>query len=265
VICTSVRERLAEHALGVLEPGDLSAIGGHLAWCAACRKESQGLQAAAGSLAFAPAPVAPDPDLEEKVVARIRREAESRRPAAPRRSRLAIAAVLAAMLALSGLGWGAVMAGRAARLEERVRHEQQRQQESIVRVRTIFETLEFTDGLASAGGLASPDGGTAGGAGMTVTSASIRDVVIVLVSGLRPDGAPFLVELADRAGIVIEVGRIKRLDANGGATVMHRFDLDLRRFRRLVVRDASGSVVLRGILDSDAGLASPTSAPLPGG
>lgn len=265
MICTAVRERLAEHALGVLERADLVDVGAHLAWCAACRKESQGLQAAAGALAFAPAPVAPDPSLEEAVLARLRREATSRRPAPPRRGRLAVAAVLAAMLALSGMGWGAVMAGRAARLEERVRQEEQRQEDSIIRVRTIFETLEFSDGLASAGGLSSPGGGIAGGAGMTVTSASIRDVVIVLVSGLSADDAPFLVELADRDGNVFEVGRIKRLDPNGGATVMQRFDQDLEGFRRLVVRDASRSVVLKGILDSDAGLASPTPVPMPAG
>lgn len=261
--CTTVRDRLAERALGLLDGSDRQYVDRHLAWCAACRRESDGLLGAAGSLAFATASVKPDPELEEKVLATLRRELTAGRPGAPRRGRLAVAAVLAAMLALSGLGWGAVMAGRAARLEERVRQAEQRQIESIDKVQTIFENLEFADGLASAGPLSAAGGGIEGGAGMTVTSRSIRDVVIVLVSGLAPDGAPFRVELAEHDGKVLEVGRIRRLDVDGGATLIQRFDEDLEGFRRLVVRDSAGAIVLHGVLDSDEGLASPTPSPAP--
>jgi hypothetical protein len=264
VSCTAVRDRLAERALDLLDGSERVHVDRHLAWCAACRRESDGLLGAAGSLAFAAAPVDPDPELEEKVLATLRRELSAGRAGMPRRGRSAVAAVLAAMLALSGLGWGAVMAGRAARLEERVRQAEQRQIESIDKVQTIFERLEFADGLASAGPLAAAGGGIQGGAGMTVTSRSIRDVVIVLVSGLAPDGAPFRVELADRRGTVLEVGRIRRLDVDGGATLVQRFVEDLGGFRRLVVRDATGAIVLHGVLDSDAGLASPTPSPAPG-
>ena len=263
--CTAVRDRLAERALGLLDASDRAYVDRHVAWCAACRRESDGLQGAAGSLAFATASVEPDPALEEKVLATLRRELTAGRPGTPRRGRLAVAAVLAAMLALSGLGWGAVMAGRAARLEERVRQAEQRQVESIEKVQTIFEDLEFADGLASAGPLSATGGGIEGGAGMTVTSRSIRDVVIVLVSGLGPDAGPFRVELADHRGTVLHVGRIRQLDIDGGATLVRRFDEDLGGFRRLVVRDVTGSIVLQGVLDSDAGLGSPTpsSAPAP--
>lgn len=261
--CAAARDWLAEHALGVLAASDVGQLDRHLAWCAACRREADGLLRAAGSLAFAPAPAEPDPALEERVVQRLRWEAPARRPGTPRRGRLGVAAVLAAMLALSGLGWGAVMAGRAARLEERVRQEQRQRDDSIVRIRTIFETLEFTDGRASAGTLSAPDGGIGGGAGMTVTSASIRDVAIVLVSGLTGDGSPYRVELTDHDGKVLLVGRIRRLDADGGATLVRRFDEDLGELRRLVVRNAKDRVVLQGMLDSDAGLATPTPAPGP--
>jgi hypothetical protein len=263
VSCTVVRDRLAERALGVLDRSELQFVDRHIAWCAACRRESEGLHGAASSLAFAPASVEPAPELEERVLAVVRREVTAGRADSPRRGRLAVAAVLAAMLALSGLGWGAVMAGRAARLEERVRQAEQRQIESIDKVQTIFENLEFADGRASAGPLSAAGGGIEGGAGMTVTSGSIRDVVIVLVSGLAADGLPFGVELADQHGSVLEVGRIKRLDIDGGATLIQRFDEDLDGFRRLVVRDATGAIVLHGVLDSDAGLASPTPSPAP--
>lgn len=261
--CTAVRDRLAERALGLLDASDRQSVDRHLVWCAACRRESDGLQGAAGSLAFAAASVEPDPALEEKVLATLRRELTAGRPGTPRRGRLAVAAVLAAMLALSGLGWGAVMAGRAARLEERVRQAGQRQIESIDKVQTIFEELEFADGLASAGPLSAVGGGIEGGAGMTVTSGSIRDVVIVLVSGLGAEGAPFRVELADHQGTVLDVGRIRKLDIDGGATLIQRFAEELEGFRRVVVRDAAGAIVLQGVLDSDAGLASPTPSPAP--
>jgi len=264
VTCTAVRDRLAEHALGVLATRDLTEVDRHLAWCAACRKEADGLNRAAGSLTFALAPVEPAPELEERIVEAIAGTVGDRRTDVPRRGRLAIAAVVAAMLALSGLGWGAVMAGRADRLERRAELLAEEQNESIGAIQTIYRGLEFSDGVASAGVLISADGGLGGGAGMTVTSDSFRDVAIVLVSGLRADGTPYVVELADHDGNVLTLGRIKQLDVDGASTLIRRFDEDLEGFRRLIVRNANGAVVLQGVLDSNAGLATPSPAPVLG-
>jgi len=264
VTCTAVRDRLAEHALGVLATRDLTEVDRHLAWCAACRKEAEGLNRAAGSLAFTLAPVEPAPELEERIVEAIAGTVGDRRTDVPRRGRLAVAAVVAAMLALSGLGWGAVMAGRADRLERRVEQAQQRQSESIIRVQTIFRTLEFGDGKASLALLATVDGGSGGGAGMTVTSDSIRDIAIVQVLGLRAGQGPFTVELAAHDGDVIQVGRIRHLDVDGGTTLIRRFDEDLEGFERLIVRGSTGGIILQGILEADAGLATPSPSPVPG-
>lgn len=262
--CAAVRDRLPEHALGVLGTDDVAPLERHLAVCAACRKEAGELQRAGATLAFALAPAEAPADLEERIVATVtRRAAGGTVVPAPRRGRLAVAAAIAAMLALSGLGWGAVMAGRAARFEQRAEQAADHKVDTITRIQTIFRELEFSDGRAAAGELATVGEGVGGGAAMTVTSNSIDDVAIVLVSGLRPAGAPYSVQLTGRAGRVVVLGRIRHLDADGGAELVRRVRRDLERLDRLLVRDAEGTIVLRGMLSTEAGFTTPTPPPEP--
>jgi putative zinc finger protein len=266
VNCTTVRDRLTELALRALPAREASSIDRHLQWCAACRKEAGHLQAASATLAFALAPEEPTPELEDRIVGVIRAASARRVPpaSAPRRSRLALVAALAAMLAVLGTGWGAVMAGRAARSDEVARDAVLRQQGAVERFRDLLTSAEFSDpeGDVFLGTLApsTPDGG--GGSALTLVSPSIVDMAIVLVNGIPPEVAqrlPFTVRLRGSEGS-LRVGSLPKggLDASGAGIVSKEFALDLSPYDEVVVRDAGGAVVMRGAIDTRAAIASPS-------
>jgi hypothetical protein len=264
VSCLSVRERLAEHALGVLPDDDASSVDRHLEWCAACRKEAGELQRAAATLAFSVAPVEPPAELEEQVVLAVRDAAGRRRAAAPRRSRVAAAAVLAAILALSGLGWGAVMAGRSDRLRAQMAAQQVKQEQSIKDFQVVIEQLEGVDpeNVVAQATLASPKGWPAGGSALVLLSPSSDDMALVVVTaldGLHARRLPLTVRLAgERAGSVV-VGEIQALDSAGQGGVYRVFVDSLSGFDEVMVLDARGRVLLEGALGTRA----PTESPGP--
>jgi predicted anti-sigma-YlaC factor YlaD len=263
VNCAMVRGRLTELALGSLSSKETDQVDRHLQWCAACRKEAGDLAASAAVLAFAAAPSAPDPALEERVVEKIRAAADRRAPASVRRGRMAVAAVVAAMVAVSGLGWGAVMAGKAARSERAARAATLAQQQAIDRFSALLRSAPFNDprGEVSIGTLA-PVGVAAqgGGSAMTVVSPSVIDMAVVMVSGLpaRPRSLPLSVRLLGTGLPQLAVGRIGVLDAGGGATISRQFVDGLAGYVRVEVRDAAGRTILKGRLATQTPLASPT-------
>lgn len=261
--CPAVREQLPERALGTLGAQDASELGRHLQWCAACRKEARQFDAAAATLAFAVAPSVPDPELEERVVAAVQRRASgphgTHTPA--RRGRLAVSAVVAAMVAVAGLGWGAVMAGKAARSEEAAKVATARQQSAADRFEWLVSNVEFADpsNQVVIGRLA-PAGGTGGGSAFTLVSPTMIDMAVVMVNGLAPAAPktePYLVQLHGPRSSALRVGRV-RLDASGSAIVSRDFDLDLQGYDRVTVRDANGKLVMSGSLATRAGLESPS-------
>jgi hypothetical protein len=251
VTCLAVRERLGEHALGVLPEADRPVVDRHLEWCAACRKEAAELRRAAATLAYSVAPVEPPMGLEDRVVGAVRRAAGLRRASAPRRSRVAAAGVLAAMLALSGLGWGAVMAGRAERARVQVESARIEQAEAVANFQELIAELEGADpaNIIELATLLSPRNRAGTGDALVLLSPSTDDLVFVMLRGLtevREARLPLTVTLvSDEAGELV-VGRIAALDAAGGGGVYRIFDLNLRSFDAIVVRDSEDRVLLNG-------------------
>jgi hypothetical protein len=259
VNCLAVRDRLAEHALDVLPPAEASTVDGHLGWCAACRKEAGELRRAAATLAYSVAPVEPPPGLDDAVVGAVRGAAGRRRAATPRRSRVAAAAALAAMLALSGLGWGAVMAGRAERAEQQAAFALEQQAAAIRRFRGVFQLPEVDPGsIVELSTLLSPRLRPGRGDALVLLSSDGDDLVFVLVSGLtevRAGQLPLEVSLVADGSRRLVVGQIRTLDAGGGGGVYRIFTDDLEDVSAVVIRDASGKVVLNGtlgVLDTSA-------------
>jgi hypothetical protein len=263
--CAGVRDQLTEHALGILSMRDAAAVDRHLQWCAACRKEAGDLQRATATLAFSAAPADPPAELGDRVVATVRDTAGvggvgAHRP--PRRTRWAAALAAAAFLAVSGLGWGAVMAGRAARFEDRADVATRQSQTALEEFQRLVRSVEFSDPQDQVfmGRLLPTEGGGGGGAAMTLVSPSIIDLAIVMVNGVPPerwDTLPFTVRLTGSQGRRLTVGRIESLDSAGAETISKQFNRDLGGFRRVVVVDARGRVVMAGPLATEAAVASP--------
>jgi hypothetical protein len=265
VNCTAVRDRLTERALGAVPADDAQALDRHLAWCAACRKEAGELDRAATTFAFALAPAEPAPDLEDRVVENVQTIAAKQRPPGARRGRLAVTLAVAAMLAVSGLGWGAVMAGRAARFEDLSKVAQKKQQDATAAFREIINSSEFNDPgnevfLGTLGSDARA--ATAAGSALTLVSPSTPDIAIVMVNGIdvaaAKDALPFRVFLTAERGHRLRVGKIKALDSGGGAILSSQFDLDLSRYTGVEVLDKDGNVVLHGSVSLRPSITTPS-------
>ena len=263
--CTTARDRLPERALGVLSSNDAQVMDRHLAWCAACRKEAGELERSTVTLAFALAPMEPAPELEDRVVDLVRSAVSKRQPVVARRGRLAVALAVAGMVAVSGLGWGAVMAGRAARSDDMARLAQQKQQDAIEAFQAILDSQEFNDpdNEVFIGTLATDTrGGTAAGSALTLISPTTPDIAIVMLNGFdliaAKDALPFRVFLMAAPGQRLRVGRIKALDSGGGAILSEQFDLDLSRYTGVEVLDREGNVVLQGSVSLRTSITTPS-------
>lgn len=119
--CEHARDRLAEHALGTLDPAEDSSLRAHLRGCASCRGELDALAEGVGTFALASHDHEAPPELRERVRTVLAEEwAEPQRPAAPPRARwlprLALATALVAAIAVAGFS-----SLRASRVEAEAR------------------------------------------------------------------------------------------------------------------------------------------------
>jgi Putative zinc-finger len=262
VNCTAVRSVLPEHALGVIGSAEAASVDRHLVTCAACRKEARDLERAATTMAFALAPAEPPAELETRVVGALHVVGGSSFPRAQhrhRRTRRTTALVLAASLAIGGLGWVAT-ADRAPRADQASAIAQQREQ-AFDAFRKLIRRSEFSDpGTEVRLGLLSVvNDATGAGSAFTILAPSQDDQALVLLSGL-PDAKrrlPYTVTLVGDPGRHLFVGQVDAVDASGGATVARIFRRDLASFSHVVVRDRAGRIVLTGTLDTGAPVASP--------
>lgn len=235
----------------------------HVAWCAACRKEVGEFDAAAASLVYALVRQEPPPELEDQVVAVVRSAVAAGVPAAHRRGRMVVAATVAAMIAVAGLGFGAVMAGRAARFRDQAITSKVANRKAEATFQQILLTLEFPDprNRVEMADLASVGGESASGIAWTLLAPGSQDLAMVTISALRVDPPRLPLEVA----LVgphrkITVGSISKLDSGGGATVATQLDSDLSYFDQVVIRDAKGIALLRGGLAAHP-FQSPTPSP----
>ena len=252
--CTAVRDLLPEHALGVTGPHEASGVEHHIAVCAACRKEANDLGRAAAVLAFALSPEDPPASLEERVVKRIHSSSgRNRHLPIPRRRGLALA--VAAALVLSGLGVGVVMARRTP-VQQQEAPTFTREASALQAFKNLIQTSELAAPGTEAflGNLVSTHGDRGNGAAMTLVVPGVKDRTIVIVTGLarRASVMPYDVTLVNGRGSATRLGRITTLDSGGGATIARSFARNLGVFDRVVVRDASGRVVLTGRLGENA-------------
>jgi hypothetical protein len=255
VNCPAVRDRLPEHALGVVDHHDATAIERHLAWCAACRKEARDLERAAATMAFALAPAHPGAELGERVVGAVHRVAvpSSSPKAARRRGRRVGTVLLAAALTVAGLGTGAVIGNREGQpLDPATRGAQQ--EDALAKFQAAIQrAIQSAAGLdpdvqPQIGTLTATDGSDGGGAALSMASPNADDQVVVWVNGLAAKHVPYLVFLTDGRGNAFEVARINGLDRAGGTMVARKVGRDLSRLQHVIVRDARGRIVLTGSL-----------------
>ncbi len=256
--CLAVRERLPEHALSSLPQREAASVDGHLAWCAACRKESAELHEAAATLAFAAAPVDPPSTLEVDAVGGVQRRAR-RQSATHRRLRMASAVAVAATIiavavTASNLWFGAAVVARrddpaANGLE--IRRAEQEAQERFQEVLNSFRSTLPGEGGRFAT-LVAPRNRPGRGWGFVMLSRG-KDVAGVRLLDLDKDALPYRVWVNYGLGGRVRLGYITSLDQAGAAEMFAKVDIDLRDASRFVVRRADGAVALRGRIVANRG------------
>jgi hypothetical protein len=119
VTCDEVRDQLAEHLLGTLEPPVDAEVQRHLRGCAGCRRDMAALAEGVSTLALAAHDVDPPETLRDRTLSTLDDEwTADPAPALSLGRRMVWLGRAAVVVALAGaLAWGAVASSRASRFE----------------------------------------------------------------------------------------------------------------------------------------------------
>jgi hypothetical protein len=247
VTCLEVRDRLTEHALGVLPRTDAREVERHLERCAGCRKESSELVEGAATMALSlPSALAPA-SLEDQILDRFRHASrQAPHPTHGRLRVLAAAALAAALLALGATGWGIAENRHAQTLQAAV-NEKVRQVHSLAEAIASFKG----SGKTLQASLLPRRGGQGRGSAAIFSAPGANDIVFVDIVLPQSATGPFVVQLVDGEK-AINVGRLQKTVE--GDWLMYSFSAqDLSHAVSVTVLDRSGGLVLTGTVEPYAG------------
>ena len=242
--CLEVRERLTEHALGLLAKVDATEVERHLQWCAGCRKESAELEEGAARMALALPVADPPPALETRVVDRDLAVAGTAPTAARRGGRLVAVTLAAALLAMGATGWAIAERRHVQTLQEQV----SRAGEQLRSTAQALDSFKGQAGPTTVARLAPAPGGRGSGSAVIFSAPGVKDQIVVSV--YIPGGkGPYVVQLVDNRS-AIKVGRLelgKRIP-QGDWFMWTAVGKDLSRVVTITVLDDQSRTVLTGTL-----------------
>jgi hypothetical protein len=251
--CVEVRDRLTEHALGLLPEGDGAEVERHLDWCAGCRKEAVELQDAVATVGFALPPADPARRLQDRIVGSVGRDAaasaqtsrgKDARVGRPGIRALAAATLAAVLVAMGALGWAVA--------------EQQTAQDVRATAAKSLQNIRKLDDLLSLGGqsfhaqLLPTSRFEGNGFAVIVSSQATNNFVFVDVLPPTPDTGPFAVQIVDRSGRVLSVGDLSKSDS-GDLLLYAYMPQDLSKAITVSILDRSSNVVMSGTVSPYSG------------
>jgi hypothetical protein len=252
VTCPEVRERLTEHALGLLPKPDQREIERHLEWCPGCRKESAELAEGATAVGLAITPVDPPTTLEGRIVERLR--VSTGRSAAPSRFKiraLTAATLVAAMLAASAFGWALAERGKlqseTQRLQGRIQAAEDLTEKLARAHQSVVAILPETGAKNFLATLAPPPGLQGGGSAFISSQKGALNFLYVNVALPTDADGKYFVQMLDGKQALRGGYLLRPAVPDGDWTLTFWSGYDLSKVIAITVLDhRTGATVLTG-------------------